>query len=162
MLDRLNLLFHAAEESYLQDSDLQVFETSIVNLKERLDLYEKLRDMEEKLIQRLALNLEESYPNEPPSRLQLALKQWVLVMRYCAMAMLLDDPEFLKYRLLEWLSEVIVAHNLQDLENGLERLLQRRLKKFLTGDERELICPYIALAKDTLLEGSDSELALPA
>ena len=160
MINQLNLLFHAAEEGYLQDSELQEYEIAIGNLKERLELYEKLRELEGKLVQRLALNLEESYPNEPPSRLQLALKQWVLVMRYCAMAMLLDDPDFLRYRLLEWLSDVIVAHNLQELENSLNGFLQRRLKKFLTGDERQLITPYLSQARTMLMEGYNSEIAL--
>ena len=160
MIDQLNLLFHAAEEGYLQDSDLQTFETIIDNLEERLNLYEKLRDSEDKLVQRLALNLEEGYPSEPPRRLQLALQHQVLVMRYCAMAMLIDDPDFLKYRLLEWLPEVVAAHDLQEILNSLDRFQQKRLKKFLSSAERELIDPYLQLAKDMILEQPAPEITL--
>ncbi|MGK7913034.1 MAG: phycobilisome protein [Synechococcus sp.] len=160
MIDQLNLLFHAAEESYLQDSDLQTFEMLIDGLEERLNLYEKLRDNEEKLVQRLALNLQEDYPTEPPRRLQLALQNHVLVMRYCAMAMLIDDPDFLKYRLLEWLTDVVAAHDLQEIQNSLDRSMVKRLKKLLSGSERELIEPYLKLAKEIVLEKSAPEIAL--
>ncbi|MEM9536244.1 MAG: phycobilisome protein [Cyanobacteria bacterium P01_A01_bin.3] len=160
MIDKLNLLFHAAEESYLQDSDLQTFETLIDSLEDRLNLYEKLRDMEEKLAQRLALNLQEGYPSEPPRRLQLALQNHVLIMRYCSMAMLIDDRDFLKYRLLEWLTEVVAAHDLQEIQNSLYRFMQKRLKKFLSSAERELIDPYLQLTKEMMLDQPAPEIAL--
>lgn len=160
MIEKLNLLFHAAEENYLQDTDLHTYEALIENLEERLDLYEKLRGMEDKLVQRLALNLQEGYPSEPPRRLQLALQNHVLVMRYCAMAMLIDDRDFLKYRLLEWLTEVVAAHDLQEIQNSLDRFMQKRLKKFLSSSERELIEPYLQLAKEMMLEQPAPEIAL--
>ncbi|MGK7909489.1 MAG: phycobilisome protein [Synechococcus sp.] len=159
MLDQLNILFHAAQDNYLKDSDLDFFETSVENLETRLNLYRQLRESEEKIFQRVALSLREEYPKESPQRLQQALKHWILVLRYCSMAMLIDSPDFLKYRLLEWLPEVIVAHNLQDVEGSLFQLLKRRLKKFLSSEEIELLNPYLMLAKETLLEAADSNFA---
>ena len=160
MMNELNMLFHAAEDSYLQDSDLQYFEASMVNLESRLALYEMLRDIEDKLFQRLALSLREDYPDTAPAKLQLALKHWILVLRYCAMAMLLGDSEFLKYRLLEWLTDVVSAHELQDIEGSLYQMLKRRLKKFLSAEELDLLNPYLSLAQEILLEKSDSAIAL--
>ena len=159
MLDQLNMLFYAAEDNYLKDSDLDFFETSIENLEIRLHLYGQLRDSEEKVFQRIALSLREEFQKESPERLQQALKHWILVLRYCSMAMLVDSPDFLRYRLLEWLPEVIQAHNLQDIESTLFQMLKRRLKKFLNTEELELLNPYLQLAKELLLEASDSNFA---
>ena len=160
MINELNMLFHAAEDSYLQDSDLQYYEASMATLESRLALYEMLRDSEEKIFQRLALSLREDYPDTAPAKLQLALKHWILILRYCAMAMLLEDSEFLKYRLLEWMTDVVSAHELQDIESSLYQMLKRRLKKFMSGEQLDLLNPYLSLAQEMLMEKSDSEIAL--
>lgn len=158
MIDQLNRLFYTAENRYLNDEDLEQFEHSIESLESRLNLYELLRENEAKIFQRLAIELHDRYPKESPSRLQLALQHWILVLRYCSMAMLLEDPDFLRYRLLEWMTEVVAAHELREIENSIDQMLRRRFKKYMSGSDIKLMAPYLAQARQLLLESARLEV----
>ena len=158
MIDPLSRLFYTAENRYLNDEDMEQFEHSIASLESRLDLYELLRENEAKIFQRLAIELHDRYPKESPSRLQLALQHWILVLRYCSMAMLLEDPDFLRYRLLEWMTEVVAAHELREIENSLDQMLRRRFKKYMSGSDIKLMAPYLAQARQLLLESAHLEV----
>jgi primosomal protein N'' len=72
------------------------------------------------------------------------------------MAMLLNDPEYLQHRLLEWLTEQIKAHELQSLETDIYKYLQMRLKKVLSAEQLALLNPFLEEARKTLLAPAPS------
>jgi hypothetical protein len=150
MHPELEALLHSAEEIYLEDSELQLFTQQIVSLSKRLEIYELLRDRETDTFQKVADRLQEAFPKENQKLLERALRHWILVMRYCVMAMLIDNPEFLQRRLLEWLTDIVKAHDLQTLENSLCQLLQMRLKKILSDEQWIILRPFVIQAQRTL------------
>jgi hypothetical protein len=67
------------------------------------------------------------------------------------MAMLLNNPEFLNQRILEWMPDMVQAYQLQDIEKALYRFLQVQLKSSLSEEQLKLLKPYLEDAYATLI-----------
>ncbi len=150
----LESLFYKSEEKFLEATEIKLFKHHVASLADRLALYECLRDQEVAIFQPVADQLLLAFPKEDQKLLEKCLKQWLTVMRYAAMAMLLNNPEFLQRRLLEWLTDVIQAHQTQAIEAKLCQLLQARLKEVVSGAQLGLIQPLLDQAQTTLLGSS--------
>lgn len=142
--------FHRSEHHYLQKSEILLFRQHIEILRQRLATYEALRNKEIEIFQAVADQLEVDYPTESSQQLGKALKHWICVMRYCAMAMLLNNPEFLQHRLLEWLTDIVKVHQMQAIEQTLYDILHAQLTSVLPPRQNELIKPFLQQAQQTL------------
>jgi Phycobilisome protein len=148
--DLRNLLYDA-EIAYLQAEDMKRFKTVVASLKERLEVYEYLRDREIETFQPIADELLAAFPEENPKLLERALKHWLSIMRYCAMAMLINNSEYLQHRLLEWLTDVVQAYQMQAIEIHLCKSLKASLQKGLSKEQFALVQPFIEQAQATLV-----------
>lgn len=151
MYPELETIIHQAEAKYLQDEDLKTFSSHIDHLKEKVEIYELVRENEVAVFQAVADKLLETFPEEKPARIEKSLKQWLLITRYCSMAMLLNNSEFLDRHLLEWLTDIVIAHDLQDLENKLIEFLSNQLTKVLSETQLSYLQPFLMQAQNTLL-----------
>lgn len=147
--DLRNFLYDA-EIAYLQTSDLKGFRAVVSSLKERLEVYEYLRDREIEIFQPIADELLAAFPEENPKMLERALKHWLSIMRYCAMAMLINNPEYLQHRLLEWLTDVVQAYQMEAIEVYLYKSLNASLQKGLSKEQFVLVQPFIEQARVTI------------
>ena len=147
----IQAILHRAEEHYLKKPEVIVFRHYATTLAKRLETYECLRDREVKIFQPIAEELIRAYPEDNPKLLEQALKHWLAVMRYCAMAMLLNNPEYLERRILEWLTEIVQAHQMQSLYSTIYDLLLSRLRKELSQKQLTLLQPFLEQAQTTLL-----------
>ena len=152
MYSDIEQFLYEAEDHYLQPQEIDGFKDSLEALALRLEIYELLRDREISMFQAVADRLQNAFPQEPDERLEKALKHWLAVMRYCAMAVLLNKPEFLERRLLEWLSDVVDAHQMAVVEVQLYQFLQARLAEELTSKQLTVIQPFLDQAQSTLLK----------
>lgn len=153
----LTILCHRSQHHYLPKGEVAVFKHHVDLLKERLELYKLLRDHEVSIFQSIANQLEEVFEQENPKIIKKALKHWISALRYCAMAMLLNNHEYLQHRLLEWLTDIIQAHQMQEMENYLYEFLQIQLSELLTVEQIGLLNPFLEQARNTLLS-SPTEL----
>jgi hypothetical protein len=144
-------LFYQAEDHYLQSQELKLFKHHADSLAQRLETYKHLRDREIDIFQPVSDRLSNTFPEVKQEILIRALKHWLAVMRYCAMAMLLNNSEFLQHRLLEWLSPQIEAHQLENIESKLYEFLQISLQRILSREQLALIQPFLSQAEKTLL-----------
>lgn len=151
MYPALEAIIHQAEDHYLQSDELTDFSSHISSLRERLETYELIRDHEILIFQAVADKMLENFPQEKPQQVERSLKHWLLITRYCAMAMLLNNHEFLERRLLEWLTDIVSAYELQLIQNTLFQLLANELEKVLSENQVEYIQPFLEQAKTTLL-----------
>lgn len=158
----LTNFFHLSQHHYLEDAEIREFKHHTDLLGQRLELYELLRDQEIPIFQSVAEQLEATFPEANPKVLEKALKHWLSVIRYAAMAMLMNNHEYLQHRLLEWLTDIIYAHNLQEIEESLSEFLEIKLSELLTGDQLALLNPFLEQAKTTLLTKPESESELEA
>lgn len=151
MHPELKNLLYEAEEEYLQGEKFQAFNTQISSLSQRLETYELLRDRELAIFQPIVEQISSDFAQENQKTLEHSLKHWVLIMRYCAMAMLVNNPEFLQHRLLEWLTDLVQTYQLQSIEKAIYQLLQTQLSIFLDEQQRILFQPFLEQAKTTLI-----------
>jgi hypothetical protein len=152
MITDLDSLLYKAEAKHLESQDLANFKSQIFSLEKRLKLYELLSQKEVEIFQHIANQLINDFPNEEEAKIERALKHWLAVIRYCAMAMLTDNHLYLQHRILEWLPEQITAHQLQVIEKSLFNLLQKRLQKVITSEQFTILQPFLEQSKNTLLK----------
>lgn len=151
MYVELKTILYDGENHYLQNAELDNLKTHIGSLKIRFATYKQLRDLELSIFEAIAESLEESFPGENPVVLGEALKHWVSVMRYSAMAMMLNSSEFLQRRLLEWLGPVVAARQLQVIDTKIYQLLISKLNKVLNKQDMSLILPFLDEAQRSLI-----------
>jgi Phycobilisome protein. len=151
MHPEIEALLDQAENRFLKAEELTAFKRQAATLSQRLKIYEFLREKEESIFQPVANQLEETFPDEKQETLERSLKHWLLVLRYCAMAMLLNDQAFLEQRLLDWLSGIVEAHQTQKIEATICNLLQSRLKELLSEQARAILQPFLDQAQSIII-----------
>ncbi|MEL6930699.1 MAG: phycobilisome protein [Cyanobacteria bacterium J06600_6] len=151
MITEIDSQIYHAETEYLSMTDLGVFKSQILYLEERLKVYEQLRSQETEIFQYVSNQIAQGFPEEPETLVKQALKHWILILRYCGLAMLANDSRMLQQRILEWLPEQIEARQTQMLEKHLYSCLQKRLKKLLGNEQFFILQPYLEQSKKALL-----------
>ena len=151
MHTELRTLIFQAEEDYLQEADLDKFKVKVSTLADRLTVYEIIRENEVLLFQSIVDRLMQDKVDRDPKIVERAISNWISILRYCSMAMLLNDTEYLQSRLLEWLTEQVKAHQLQAIGTEIYQMLQARLKKLVSAEQFALFLPFLEEAKKTLL-----------
>ncbi|MEB3337538.1 MAG: hypothetical protein VKJ46_08760 [Leptolyngbyaceae bacterium] len=145
-------IFDEAESRYLKSEELNILSQYVSSLPQRLETYRLLRDKELEIMQQVADQLQLAMPQETTANLERCLKHALLMLRYCAMSMLLNDESFVKERLLGWLSQTVQAYNTQAIDSTLYRLLNQRLSQVFNPGQLGLLNPPLKLAQTTLLQ----------
>jgi hypothetical protein len=129
MLKTIETLADRGQDAYLSDADLDALGTYSKGFALRSHLYEKLGRIESKIVRDLsAADLKEDIR---------------LMLRYAAMAMLLEDAEFLRERYLEWLREHATASGRRTQLAWAADELLRSCARRLWGAEAALVRPYL-------------------
>ncbi len=150
MYPALQELIYQAECDYLQTEDIENLKTEVSTLKQRINVYKTLRDNEVEIFQKIANQLLDKLPKEKLNEIQSCLLQWLSITRYCSMAMILNNPEFLERRLLEWLTDIVEVHQTQSTSQMLHSLLMSRLGEFLSESDITYIEPFLSQANNYL------------
>jgi hypothetical protein len=150
MYPELQALIHEAEHQYLQADNLHKLTQEVSTLKDRLTAYKILRDEEISIFQEVADKAVKKLPDENTKKIETALRHWLLITRYCGMAMLLNNPDFLEHRLLEWLTDVVQAHDSQAISTTIYSLLVVKLEDELSEAGFQQIQPFLSQANDYL------------
>ena len=151
MHPEIEALLDQAENRFLKGEELIAFKRQVATLSQRLKIYEFLREKEATIFQPVANKLQETFPDEKQETLERSLKHWLLVLRYCGMAMLLNDQQFLEQRLLDWVSGIVEAHQTQKIEATICNLLQTRLKEMLSEQARAILQPFFDQAQSMII-----------
>lgn len=154
MHPEIEVLLDQAENRFLKAEELTAFKRQAATLAQRLKIYEFLREKEASIFQPVANKLQEAFPDEKQEILERSLKHWLLILRYCAMAMLLNDRDFLEQRLLDWISGLVEAHQTQKIELTICNLLQNRIKEMLSEQARAILQPFLDQAQSILIQGN--------
>jgi len=149
-------IIEQAHDRYLKAEDLGAFQTYISSLPDRLTLYRLLRDREISILQLVANQLEAAMPKVETKQLETAIKHLSLVLRYSAMAMLMQDQQLVNQRLLNWLGQVVVLQEIQSLNQELFSFLSKNLGKELSRPQLELISPFLVQARSIMTNSSSN------
>lgn len=143
----LESVFSDAEDRYLKPEELKLLSQYIDSLPERLRLYRTLRDREIEIMQWVADQLEGAMPQEEPERLERSLKNAILMLRYCAMGMLMNDDEIVRDRYVAWFSEMRQIYATEAIDATLYQYLNYRLTQVLGTSSMLLLKPLLLLAQ---------------
>lgn len=83
--------------------------------------------------------------------MDLCRRHLSLLLRHSALAMLLQDENLLKERLIDWMEEEVRLYGLQNVYEVAHRLFQQELKDCLQPGELEFIRPLITRVQAALL-----------
>lgn len=146
----LQSLLYDADERYLKSGEIDTFKSYTTSLSQRLETYELLRDKEITIFQPIANGLLATFPDQQPD-LERSLKNWLAILRYCALAMLQNNSEFLERRLLEWLTDIVQVHQTQAIDSAIYKGLQKQLPQILSDKQYSLLQPFLAQATARLV-----------
>jgi Phycobilisome protein len=152
MSSQIQELIYQASERYLGTEEVELLQAYVTSLPERIALYKLLRDREVNILQAIADQVQQELPNAEVGDVERGIKNLVLVMRYSAMAMLLNDENHLKQRLLGWLEQVMASYDLRQLNELFYKLLNQTLRKELSDKQVALIQPLISQAQVALVK----------
>ncbi|MEM9005617.1 MAG: hypothetical protein AAGE59_19095 [Cyanobacteria bacterium P01_F01_bin.86] len=152
MNPQLETLFREPEKAYLRPDELNALSHFVSSLPERINFYRRLRSEELSLMQAVADALEQQFPQESEARLLRSVQNGILLLRCAAMAMLIDNPDFVTRRLGTWLPEMVAAYETQALDNTLYQLIKQHLSERFTTSQTTLLFPGINAAQAFLSE----------
>lgn len=150
MHPQLESVFDEAEKRYLKPEELTVLNQYVGSLPNRLELYRQLRDREIDVMQTVADNLSASMPNASQANLERSIKNALLVLRYCAMGMLLEDQSFVQDKVSGWLKDSMQAYNTTEIDTQLYQLLDQQLAQVFDAQQMGLLRPMLELAQSKL------------
>lgn len=146
MNQMLSSLFYQPHNGYLKPEELSQFSQFVASLPERVNFYRRLRHEELALMQTVADALEQKFPQEPAAQLQRSLQSGILVLRYAAMAMLMDDPQFVTRRLDPWLPDISQGYDTGALDNALYLLMKQQFAARFSSEQMALLNPGLDAA----------------
>jgi hypothetical protein len=159
MHPQLETIFDEAENRYLKPEELGFLGEYVDSLPERLEAYRSLRDHELSVMQAVADQLQLDLPQQKIELLERSIKNTLLILRYCAMGMLLNDEAFVKEQLLGWLSQTIQVYDTKAIDAVLYRLLNHRLEQTLSPQQLSFLKPMLLLAQNTLQQPMKADVS---
>ena len=137
------------EKTYLTAQDIGRLGKYVSSLSDRIRAYRQLREWEINLIQelvdRLPVDLQQN-----TTTLEQSIKQTILILRYAALGMLVDDANLGRRRLEGWLPTMVEVYQTQAIDALLHRSLNQQLPRLLTDSQFALLKPALEAAQQLL------------
>jgi hypothetical protein len=151
MVSPLEQMLIEAEARYLTLEQLDQLKAYVLGWPKRQHVYRALREGEAQMVGRTLEALQKEMPNLSPQVVDLCRRHLLLLLRHSALAMLLQDENLLKERLIDWMEEEVRLYGLQNVYEVAHRLFQQELKDCLQPGELEFIRPLITRVQAALL-----------
>ena len=137
------------DRNYLTAEEVGVLNQYVGSLAERVRTYRQLREWEATLIQGLVdqLPVEVQKDTRP---LEQSIKQTILILRYAALGMLVDDANLGHRRLEGWLPTMVTVHQTHTIDVLLNRSLNQQLSRLLSASQFILLKPALESAQQLL------------
>lgn len=145
MHEDIKALALEAEMRYLKSTEIDTLQSHVGQLKDRLAVYKKLRDYEVTLFEKILVSIQ--IPEDSPedvARLEQAIVECASALRYGAMAMLLNSPEFLQRRLLEFCIPMVEGQGSNQFTQKIYQLLNTKLREILSVEDMAYLSPFVA------------------
>jgi hypothetical protein len=157
MLNQLERLSREVDGRYASDAELTFAIDYVRSFNLRVQTYQKLQELESTLVQQTYLRMRSIDPtifagSDREMINRKCLSDMVAELRITALAVLLDDPEFLQERLLLWLQTVMRALGKTHTCDVLYTVLQDVVKQHLSPPQANLVCSILELNRRVLGE----------
>lgn len=155
---QIEAVFDDAENRYLKPEELGLISQYTQSIPARLETYKSLRDYELEIMQWATDQLQAEMPLESVVNLERSIKNALLMLRCCAMAMLVNDQGLIYDRFLVWASPITTVYGSHLIDMTLYGLINHRLNQVLGVERMGLLMPMLAYAQEAL----PSNLSQPA
>lgn len=154
MLTQVQSLVQTTDGRYASDQELIFFQQYLASVSARLRAYQKIQKAEPQITAQVMDRLRGQQPNIFLVGGEDLTAKWqrdtVRVLRYSAIALLLDDPERLKGSLLLWFQTIMRAFGAQKSCRLTYTVMQDVISQYLNGEELRLFLPILELSRVTL------------
>ncbi|MBD2315991.1 MULTISPECIES: globin family protein [Cyanophyceae] len=154
MLTLLENVLDRADGSYITPEDLRILDGAIASWQQRRQTYDLLQTKENVILEQVMQQIINTAPDVAAKVTvdggNKCNRDMALVLRYCATAMLLQDEELLKDRLLYWMQNIMLALKNQRVNDFVYRSLQKSVQANLPKENADLLLPYLAIAHQWL------------
>lgn len=165
---QLTELFAAAEGRYLNAAEQTALRDFAQGLEARLAAMTEISAKETVIVERTVKEVFSAYPDiekKFKNAMKTCIRDETLVLRYAAMAMLRNDPQYLNDTLLTWMATILkgvgfAPHFIEDTY----KTLALSVSKELTPATAKLLHPFIMQCSTVLGGGSKAtgESSAPA
>ncbi len=147
MLSQMEKLSLRVDGRYATDEELKFLEDYVHSYTLRLQTYQKLQTLEATLVQqtqnKVATIDPQSFRGGQPEVVAKWKMDTVRVLRYSALALLLDDLDTLSDRFLFWFQTIMRAFNTQKSCHVTYEVMQTVAKQHLSATQASLFCPIL-------------------
>lgn len=154
MLQQIAELCAETDGRFANDSELTFFQDYLKTARLRFSLYQKLQSLEPKIVQEVLHQLKARDPNWFKSGNVDLTAKWqrdtVRTLRYAATALLVDDPEIFKERMLLWFQSIMKSFKAEQSCEATYQVMQSVFRSVLTAEEAALFCPLLEMSRCTL------------
>ncbi|MDX2241914.1 MAG: phycobilisome protein [Leptolyngbyaceae cyanobacterium bins.302] len=154
MLSQLHALSYKTDGRYATDEELQVVDDFARSFLLRAQTYQQLKAAEGQIVQQVYAKIRTYAPELFLSGDADVSAKWkrdtIRVLRYSAIAMLLNDPDSLRERLLFWMRTIMKAFGAERSCNATYQIMQEVIKQHLSPSQANLICPILEMNRQIL------------
>lgn len=151
MLSQLERLSREVDGRYASDAELTFAIDYVRSFNLRVQTYQKLQEIESMLIQQTYSKMRALDPTIFDSAGADISAKWkrdtLRVLRYVAIAVLMDDADTFRERLLLWFQTIMRAFGAQRSCNLTYQVMQDVVKQSLTAPQANLVCPLLELSR---------------
>jgi hypothetical protein len=154
VLSQLKQLSLDIDGRYASDAELEFLVTYAKTFPMRFKTYQTIQGLEDAIVQQASSTLQARHPQvflQGGENLAVKWKRDTMrVLRYSAVAMLMDDPTTLRECFLLWFQTIMRAFGAQKSCDATYEIMQQVVKQKLQPDEALLFCPILELNRQTL------------
>jgi hypothetical protein len=149
MFTQLYRLSIEVDGRYATPEELGFLKFYFETLPVRISTYQKLQKYESIIIQRIQDKLQQINPKILIKGSVNLTSKWRLdtirILRYSAMTLLINDPDYLQESLLSWFATILQAFKVQDITQYTYKAMFDVLEDYLTPEEKIKFFPLIEL-----------------
>ncbi|MDX1978066.1 MAG: phycobilisome protein [Pseudanabaenaceae cyanobacterium bins.68] len=149
MITLLENVLERADGNYVSAQDLRLLDKTWSSWEARKEAYGNVQAFENQIIDYAAEAMKNSdrFTAKPMDSLGVARcrRDMILGLRCCALAMLLEDGEMLKDRVLYWQQNIFLS---MQLNYQGYRFIMEGIQAFLPNQQAELFSPYLKMAHE--------------
>lgn len=154
MLSQLERLSRETDGRYASDAELSFAIDYVRSFNLRLQTYQKLQEMESTLLQQTYAKMRAMDPGLFTVAGADMTSKWkrdtLSNLRYIATAVLMDDLDTYRERMLLWTETVLRSFAVQRSCNVTYQVLQEVVKQYLTAPQANLVCPLLEMSRRSL------------
>lgn len=157
MISQLQRLSYETDGRYATDAELAFFDEIVYSFSLRVETYQQLQALERQIVEQVYQKLRSRSPSLFFGETVEISAKWkrdtIRVLRYSAIAMLLNDPDSLQERFLFWMRTIMRAFDAEYTCNVTYRVMQDVVQQTLPFSQARLLCPILELNRQILGAG---------